>query len=82
MYVCMYIFLDFLLLEKKKTKMCSGDSCRSSIFQKDQQNQYKKFDCLVNHIKKCEERQNSFSMCSFYISTSESCASNKGKVEA
>ena len=61
------IFLDFLLLEKKKTKMCSVDSCRSSIFQKDQENQSEKFDCLVHQIKKCKERQNSFSMCSFYI---------------
>ena len=61
------IFLDFLLLEKKKTKMCSVDSCRSSVFQKDQENQSEKFDCLVHQIKKCKERQNSFSMCGFYI---------------
>ena len=31
------IFIDFLVLEKKKTKMCSVESCRSSIFQKDEE---------------------------------------------
>ena len=31
------IFIDFLVLEKKKTKMCSADSCRSSIFKKDEE---------------------------------------------
>ena len=31
------IFIDFLVLEKKKTKMCSVDSCRSSILKKDEE---------------------------------------------
>ena len=78
------IFLDFLLLEKKKTKMCSVDSCRSSIFKKDQEKQSEKFDCPVHQIKKCKKRQDSFRVCSFYIhgkAHTERCASNKGKVE-
>ena len=78
------IFLDFFLLEKKKTKMCSVDSCMSSIFKKDQENQSEKFDCPVHQIKKCKKRQDSFRVCSFYIhgkAHTESCANNKGKVE-
>ena len=31
------IFIDFLVLEKKKTKMCRVDNCRSSIFNKDEE---------------------------------------------
>ena len=31
------IFIDFLVLEKKKTKMCSVDSYRSLIFKKDKE---------------------------------------------
>ena len=30
------IFIDFLVLEKRKTERCRVDSCRSSIFEKDQ----------------------------------------------
>ena len=79
------IFIDFLVLEKKKTKMCSFDSCRSSIFKNDQEKQPEKFDCPVHQIKKCKKRQNSFRVCSFYIhdkAHTEKCASTKGKVEA
>ena len=78
------IFFDFLLLEKKKTKMCSIGSCMSSIFKKDHDNQSEKFDCPVHQIKKCKKRQDSFRVCSFYShgkAHTESCASNKGKVE-
>ena len=78
------IFLDFFLLEKKKTKMCIVGSCMSSIFKKDQENQSEKFDCPVHQIKKCKKRQDSFRVCSFYIhgkAHTGSCASNKGKVE-
>ena len=50
------IFIDFLFLEKRKTKMCSVDSCRSSIFKKDQEKQSEKFDCPVHQIKKCKKR--------------------------
>ena len=77
-------FIDFLDLEKMKTKMCSVDSCRSSIFRKDQAKQSKKFDCLVHQIKKWKKRQDSFRVCSFYIhgkAHAERCASNKRKVE-
>ena len=49
------IFIDFLVLEKKKTKMCSVDSCRSSIFKKDQEKQSEKFDCPVHQIQKCKK---------------------------
>ena len=40
------IFIDFLVLEKKKTKMCSADSCRSSIFKKDEEK-----NLIVSFIK-------------------------------
>ena len=53
------IFIEFFILEKKKTKMCSVDSCRSSIFKKAQEKQPEKFDCPVNQIKKCKKRQDS-----------------------
>ena len=78
------IFIDFLVLEKKKTKMCSVDSCRSSIFKNDEEKYSKKFDCPVHQIQKCKKRQDSFRVCSFYIhgkAHTERCASNKGKVE-
>ena len=78
------IFIDFLVLEKKKTKMCSADSCRSSILTKEQEKQSKKLHCPVHQIKKCKKRQDSFRVCSFYIhgkAHTERCASNKGKVE-
>ena len=79
------IFMDFLILEKKKTEMCSADSCRSSILKKEQEKQSKKLDCPVHQIKKSKKRQDSFRVCSFYIhgkAHAERCASNKGKVEA
>ena len=78
------IFFDFLLLEKKKTKMCGVGSCMSSIFNKDHDNQSEKFDCPVHQIKKCKKRQDSLRVCSFYSHSkahTESCASNKGKVK-
>ena len=59
------IFIDFLVLEKQKTKMCSSDSCRSSIFKKDQEKQSTKFDCPIIQIKKCKKRLDSFRVCSF-----------------
>ena len=49
------IFIDFLVLEKRKTKMCSADSCRSSILKKEQEKQSKKLDCPVHQIKKCKK---------------------------
>ena len=80
------IFIDFLVLEKRKTKMCSADSCRSSILKQEQEKQSKKLDCPVHQIKKCKKkRQDSFRVCSFYIhgkAHTERCASSKGKVEA
>ena len=42
------IFIDFLALKKKKTKMCCVDSYGSSIFKKDQEKQFEKFDCPVH----------------------------------
>ena len=78
------IFIDFLVLEKKKTKMCSVDSCRSSIFQRDKEKQSAKLYCPVHQIKKCKKRQDSFRVYSFYNHTkahTERCASNKGEVE-
>ena len=55
MLVDLGIFIDFLVLEKKKTKMCSIDSCMSSIFKKDQGKQSKKFYCPVHQIKMCKK---------------------------
>ena len=78
------IFIDFLFLEKRKTKMCSVDSCRSSIFKKEQEKQSEKFDCPVHQIKKCKKRQDYFRVFSFYIhgkAHPERSASNKEKVE-
>ena len=78
------IFIDFFVLEKKKTKMCSVDRCRSSIFKKGQEKQSAKFDCPVHQIKMSKKRQDSFRVCSFYIRSkahTERCASNKGKDE-
>ena len=49
------IFTEFFILKKKKTKMCSVDSCRSSIFKKDQEKQSEKFDCPVHQIQKCKK---------------------------
>ena len=54
------IFIDFLVLEKKKTKMCSADSCRSSILKKEQEKQSKKLDCPVHQIKKCKKKTRFF----------------------
>ena len=79
------IFIDLLVLEKKKTKMHSVDSCRSSIFKKDREEESAKFDCPVHQIKKCKKKQDPFRVCSFYIHSkvhTERCASNKGKFEA
>ena len=47
--------------------MCRVDSCRSSIFKKDEEKQSEKFDCLVHQIQKRKKRQDSFRVCSFYI---------------
>ena len=78
------IFLDFLVLERWKTKRCRVDSCRSSIFKKYQEKQSRKFDCPVHQTKKCRKRQDSFEVSGFYIHRKEHakrCASNKGKVD-
>ena len=58
------IFIDFLVLEKEKTKMCSVDSCRPSIFKKDSKNLIAPFIQLKsakkdNILLEC--------VCSFYI---------------
>ena len=45
------ILIDFLILEKKKTKLCSFDSCRSSILKIDQEKQPEKFDCSFIKFK-------------------------------
>ena len=45
------MFIDFLVLEKIKTKMCSVVSCRSSIFKKDEEKQSEKFDCPIHQIQ-------------------------------
>ena len=78
------IFIDFLVLEQKKAKMCSVDRCRSCIFKIDHEKQSSKFDCRVHQIKSCKKRKDSFRVCSFYIHSkahTETCASDKGKVE-
>ena len=51
------IFIYFLVLEKKKTKMCSVDSCKSSIFKKDEEKQFKETDCPVHQIQKCKKNK-------------------------
>ena len=59
------IFIDFLVSENKKTKMCSVDSCRSSIFKKDEEKQSKKFDCPVHQIPKCKKKTKFFQSMQF-----------------
>ena len=49
------IFIDFPVLEKKKTKMCSVDSCKSSIFKKDEEKQSEKIDCPVHQFKSAKK---------------------------
>ena len=78
------IFIDFLVSEKKKTKMCRVDSCRSSIFKKDKRNNPKNLIVPFIKFQSAKKRQNSFRVCSFYIhgkAHTERCASNKEKVE-
>ena len=75
------IFIDFLVLEKKKTKMCCVDSCRSSIFKKDSKNLIAPFIQLKSAKK---DKILLECVCSFYIhgkAHTERCASNKGKIE-
>ena len=50
-------FIDFLILEKKKTKMCSVDSCKSSIFKKDEEKQSEKIDCAVHQFKSAKKNK-------------------------
>ena len=75
------IFIDFLVLEKKNTKMCSFDSCWSSIFRNDQEKQPEKFDCPVHQIKKCKKKDKTLLEC--VVSNihrkahTEKCASKK-----
>ena len=63
------IFIDFLVLEKKKTKMCSIDSCKPSIFKKDEEKQSKKTDCPVNQIQKCKKKNKILLECVVSTST-------------
>ena len=51
------ILIDSLAVEKKKTKTCSADSCRSTIFKKEQEKQFEKFDYPAHQIKECKKRQ-------------------------
>ena len=51
------IFIDFLVLEKKKTKMCSVDNWKSSILKKDEEKQSEKIDCPVHQIQKCKKNK-------------------------
>ena len=77
------ILIDFLFLEKKKSKTCSVDSYKSSIFKKDEEKQSKKFDCPVHQIQKSKTRQDFFTVYSFYIHGklhTESCVVTKGKL--
>ena len=61
------IFIDFLVLEKKKTKMCSVDSCRSSIFKKDEEK-----NLIVPFIKfKCAKKDKILLECVVSTSTAE-----------
>ena len=73
------ILLDFLVLEKLKTKRCRVDSCRSSIFKKNWKRKSGKFDCPIHQIKKCRKRKDSLGLNSFYINEREQatrCANN------
>ena len=45
------IFIDFLVLEKKKTKICSVDSCRSLIFKKDEEKNLKNWKTVPFKFK-------------------------------
>ena len=63
------IFIDFLVLEKKKTKMCSVDSCKSSTFKKDEEKQSEKIDCPVHQIQKCKKKNKILLECVVSTST-------------
>ena len=65
------IFMDFLILEKKKTEMCSADSCRSSILKKEQEKESKKLDCPVHKIKKCKKKDKILLECVVSTSTAK-----------
>ena len=51
------IGIDFLVLEKKKTKMCFDDSWKSSILKKDEEKQSEKIDFPVHQIQKCKKNK-------------------------
>ena len=50
------IFIYFVVLKKKKTKTCSVDSCRSTVFKKEEEKQSEKLDCPAHQIKKCKKK--------------------------
>ena len=72
------IFIDFLVLEKKKTRMCSFDSCRSSILKNDQEKQPKKFDCSFIKFKTLLEYVVSTSTAKYIL---KSALVKKGKLK-
>ena len=65
------IFMDFLILEKKKTEMYSADSCRSSILKKEQEKESKKLDCPVHQIKKMQKKDKILLECVASTSTAK-----------
>ena len=65
------IFMDFLVLVKKQTEMCSADSCRSSILKKEQEKESKKLDCPVHQIKKMQKKDKILLECVASTSTAK-----------
>ena len=65
------IFIDFLVSEKKKNKLCSVDSCRSSIFKKDEEKQSEKFECPIHQIQKSKKKDKIILECVVSTSTAK-----------
>ena len=62
------IFIDFLVSEKKKTKMCGVDSCRSFIFKKDEEKQSENISLPRSSNSKVEKKDKILLEC--VVSTS------------
>ena len=76
------ILIDFLIVEKKKTKTCSADSCRSTIFKKEQEKQSEKFDYPAHQIKKCKKRQECLASTSTTKHILKGALVTKGKLKS
>ena len=79
------IFIDFLVLEKKRPKCAALAVVGLPSWKKNKRNNPKNLIVSFMKLKSAKKGQDSFRVCSFYIhgkAHTERCASNKGKVEA